>query len=112
VAKITHWWTDADLWVTPTVAVFPPRIGEWRDLAPEQAFRSAARLGAFTALFNLTGQPAASLPLGVSRGGLPIGVQLVGRPGEDETVLEVSRRIEEALPWRERRAPACDARVH
>jgi amidase len=96
---------DADLWVTPTVAVPPPRIGAFAAKAPADAFAEAARLGAFTAGFNVTGQPAASLPVGLTRDGLPIGLQLVGRLHREDEVLSVSRQIEEAAPWRSRRAP-------
>ena len=103
--RVLEWFGDADLWVTPTVAVPPPRIGAWRDLPPEEAFTAAAALGAFTAIFNVSGQPAASLPIAVSAEGHPIGVQLAGRPLGDGTVLSVARAVEEALPWSGRRPP-------
>jgi amidase len=109
VAKIGAWFGDADLWLTPTVPVRPPAIGEWRGLGAEETFRRAARLGPFTALFNLTGQPAASIPSGQFATGEPIGVQLIGRDGEDETVLEVARRLEEALPWHARWSALADS---
>ena len=104
-ARVLAGFGDVDLWVTPAVPVLPPKIGAWRDLPPEEAFRQAAQLGPFTAPFNLSGQPAASVPAGVSREGLPIGVQIVGRRDADETVLAVSRELEAAMPWRGRRAP-------
>ena len=81
------------------MAVAPPVIGAWRDLAPDQAFAQAAELGAFTALFNVSGQPAASVPAGLSAAGWPIGVQLAGRLLADGVVLAVSRQLEEAIPW-------------
>jgi amidase len=62
-------------------------------------------MGSFTAAFNITGRPAASLPLGVTSTGLPIGVQLGGRLFADADVLAVSRELEEALPWAERLSP-------
>jgi amidase len=105
VARLLGWFGDADLWVTPTVAVPPPKIGLWKGLAPGDAFAEAATLGAFTALYNVTGQPAASLPAGVSAEGLPIGVQIAGRVNEDATVLAVSRQLERAMPWSGRHAP-------
>lgn len=103
--RVAAWFGDVDLWITPTVAEPPVRVGAWKGLDPEQAFRRAARLGAFTALFNITGQPAATVPAGLTKEGLPIGVQIAGRALADATVLAVSRQIEEALPWAERRAP-------
>jgi amidase len=93
---------DADLWVTPTVATLPPRVGAFAGRPPAEAFADAARLGAFTAAFNITGQPAASVPLGLSSEGLPMGLQLVGRRFAEEDVIRVSRELEEAMPWRGR----------
>ena len=57
----------------------------------------------FTAPFNATGQPAASLPLHWTADNLPIGVQLVGRFGDEATILRVSSQLERAQPWKDRR---------
>lgn len=94
-----------DLWLTPTVVVPPPRVGAWKHLDPEAAFNEAAVLGAFTAIFNVSGQPAATLPVGLTAGGLPIGVQLAGRPFEEAKVLAVARQLEQRLPWNHRQPP-------
>jgi len=102
--RILTWFGDADLWVTPTVALPPPRIGAFTSPDPAADFRKAAEIGAFTALFNITGQPAASVPVGLTSEGLPIGVQLAGKPLSEGTVLSVARQIETAMPWSERRA--------
>lgn len=102
--RVRAWFGDVDLWVTPTVPVLPPAIHAFRDLPPEEAFHRAAHLGAFTAGFNITGQPAVNVPAGVSEEGLPIGVQLAGRPLGDATVLAVSKQLEDAAPWAMRRA--------
>lgn len=56
---------------------------------------------AFTYPLNCTGQPAISIPGGRSRAGLPIGIQLIGRMGDDRGVLAVAAQLEHALPWRE-----------
>lgn len=103
--RLDSWFGDLDLCVTPTVAEPPPRIGAWASLPPEEAFARAARVGAFTAPFNITGQPAASIPAGLTADGLPIGVQIAGRRGEDGRVLAVCRQLEEAMPWQGREAP-------
>ena len=97
----------ADLIVSPTVGEPAPRVGVFYrpGLSPGDAFTEAARLGAFTALFNLTGRPAANVPIGLTSGGLPIGLQIAGRAMEDAMVLQVSRQLEEARPWAQRRAP-------
>jgi amidase len=96
---------SSELMLTPTVPQPAPRVAAFRDLPPAEAFAAAAEYGAFTAAFNITGQPAASLPLGVTSDGLPIGVQLAGRMFADADVLAGSRELEQALPWNERRAP-------
>jgi amidase len=88
---------DADAWITPTVAVPPPRIGAWRGLSPEQVFEQATQVGLFTALFNVSWQPAASIAAGVSRRGHPIGVQIAGRPLADGLVLALARALEGEL---------------
>lgn len=100
-AKVLAWCGDADLWVTPTVAMDPPRVGAWRALAPSDLFAAVAPIAQFTAPFNVSGQPAASVPAGFTAAGLPIGVQLVGRVGEDRLLLDVCRALEAAMPWRQ-----------
>ncbi len=90
---------DCHAWITPTVAVPPPRVGAWRDLAPPEVFAEASKLGVFTAPFNISGQPAASVPAGRSKKGHPIGVQIAGRPLADGLVLALARQVEAAMPW-------------
>lgn len=92
-----------DLWVTPTVPQPAPPIAAYADRPPAEAFADAAQFGAFTAVFNITGQPAASVPIGLTRDGLPIGLQIAGRRLADADVLQVARQLEAALPWRQRR---------
>jgi amidase len=108
--RILAWFGDADLVLTPAVPVPAPAIGAWRELAPRDAFARAAELGCFTAPFNITGQPAASIPAGVASWGVPIGVQLAGRALADATVLAVSRQLEAAMPWIGRRPAGFNAR--
>jgi len=82
---------DADLVITPTVAQPPPHVGAFAQLDGETTFRTAAALGAYTAPFNVSGQPAISLPWRTT--GLPIGVQLVGRRGADHQLLAVATML-------------------
>jgi len=63
----------------------------------------------FAQPFNLSGQPAISLPLTWSESGLPIGIQLAGRPRDEATLLRLSYQLETALPWHERTPPAVSA---
>jgi amidase len=92
-ARVLSWFGDADVVLTPAVPVPPPRVGAFAGLPPQEHFARAAVLGAFTALCNLSGQPAISVPAGRA-GGLPVGAQLIGRPGEDATLLMLARQIE------------------
>jgi amidase len=94
---------DYSAWITPTVAVPPPPVGAWRDLSPPDTFVQASKLGVFTAPFNMSGQPAASVPVGRSRAGHPIGLQIAGPPLADGLVLALARQLERAMPWAEER---------
>ena len=98
-----------DLLVTPTIGQLPPPHGtlDYDDDAPGQSARSWIRrifeVGPFTAAFNVSGNPAVSLPLGQSREGLPIGVQLVAAHGREDLLLQVAAQFEQAVPWSGRR---------
>src|SRR2546430_1069650 len=94
-----------DLLLTPTVACPPLPIGV--DTVTEIAGRPVSFYGwiPFTYPFNLTGQPAASVPAGFTKSGLPVGLQIVGRRLDDATVLRASAAFERARPWADRRAP-------
>ena len=95
-----------DVLVTPTVATPPPWIGQFRDpRQPLNEFFKAGTFTPFTAIWNTTGQPAVSLPLAEDEHGLPVGVQIVGRPAEEATLIRLSAQLEEARPWRDRRPP-------
>jgi len=109
--RVLDWFGDADAWLTPTVPTTAPALTAFAGLDGEATLRAAAPIGAFTAAFNASGQPAASVPAGMSQGGLPIGVQLVGRPGADRRVISLAAALEAALgadrlssPFRERAA--------
>ncbi|HEY3688609.1 MAG TPA: amidase [Streptosporangiaceae bacterium] len=103
---VQQWWADGfDLLLTPTLGEPPARIGAFAGDADDQlamAMRSG-RAVTFTQLFNVTGQPAISLPLHWSADGLPIGVQLVAAYGREDVLLRVAHQLEEARPWADRR---------
>ncbi len=104
--RIVALWADYDLLLTPTLALPPVPVG-W-DTEPDdpwEQFDRAARFTPFTAAFNVTGQPAVSLPLHWTDAGLPIGVQLVGPPFGEALLLRVSSQLETARPWADRRPP-------
>ena len=95
-----------DVVLTPTVAQ-PPRPVGWFNGAPDPAedFERQKRFTPFTAVYNVTGQPAISVPLHWTEDGLPIGVQLVGRPGAEATLVALGSQLEAARPWAHRRPP-------
>ena len=92
-----------DLLLTPTLAVPPFAAGQ--EQPPHQPGGSRLAWVAFTYPFNLTGQPAATIPCGFTQEGLPIGLQVVGRRLADGTVLRASAAFEAAMPWAARRPP-------
>ena len=83
-----------DLLVCPTLPIQAPFIGAHGDLGPEAYFRALAPMGGFTAAWNVTGRPALTLPWGFDWDGLPIGVQFVGRAGDDPRLLALARQLE------------------
>ena len=78
------------MWLTPTVGRPAPPIGLFRASPRASTVFAAAPLGAFTAAFNASGQPATSLPVWPAAGGPPVGVQLVGRMGADRLLLALA----------------------
>ncbi len=109
-AVVARFDTDFDLLVTPTMCVEPPRVGL---LAEVHASAGAGMppidivaMAAFTAVYNITGQPAISLPLFTAPSGLPVGVQIVAGPWREAQLLRVAAQLETADPWASRRPPA------
>ena len=97
-----------DLLLTPTMATPPLPLGGALTLThpdPEEHLASLMRMIGFTQLFNASGNPAMSVPLYWNGAGLPIGVQLAARFGEEATLLRLAGQLEEARPWFERRPP-------
>ena len=112
VHRREEFWTDVqrflmrfDFLLTPTVAVPPFPVG--RPAVKEINGQAVSPLGwlPFTYPFNLTGQPAASVPAGFTETGLPVGLQIVGRRHGERAVLAASAAFEAAMPWAERRPP-------
>jgi amidase len=93
-----------DVLLTPTLAQPPTPVGGLRDDDdPSAEFDAMGHFTPFTPLYNATGQPAVSLPLHWTADGLPIGVMLGGRYGEDATLVSLSAQLERARPWAARR---------
>jgi amidase len=106
--QIAAWWAEGfDLLLTPTLAEPPLPLGTL-DARPEDpmfGFVRAAQFVPFTPPFNITGQPAISLPLFWNDEGLPIGSQLVAAYGREDVLVRVAAQLEAARPWADRRPP-------
>ncbi|MET4578440.1 amidase [Ottowia thiooxydans] len=107
VRKIAQFFETVDVLLTPTMASPPVELGtlSTQTLSLSEFKQAAGSLVPFTGAFNATGQPAISLPLHWTSDGMPVGVQLVGRFGEDSTLLQLSAEMERAWPWFHRTAP-------
>lgn len=93
-----------DVFLTPTLAEPVPPLGLLDTTRPESIWEHGGRYSAFTSIFNLTGQPAMSLPMGVDARGLPVGVQVAADLGGEGLLLALAAQVERAAPW-ERHAP-------
>ena len=109
--RVVSWWLPRDgkqgfdVLVTPTLAGPPPKIGA---LSGDDSTERIREIMQYTAQFNMTGQPAISLPLHTSASGLPMGVQFVGAPYREDLLIRLASQIEVAAPWSSRR-PAIHA---
>src|SRR4051812_43667800 len=112
VRRMATWWAPADLGgqgfdllVPPTVGAPPPEIGWFTADGPKQEGHRINSFIPYTAQFNVTGQPAISLPLHWTDDGLPVGVQLVAAYGREDVLVRVAAALEQAAPWAARRPP-------
>lgn len=101
--ELQEWWYEHDVLVSPVIAVPPPELGWLRD--PEYGSARLAEILLFTTQFNVSGQPAISLPLHHSADGLPIGVQFAGQADGEAGLLRLASQIEAAAPWADRHPP-------
>jgi amidase len=103
--SVAKWHQTYDLWLTPTLGAPPLKIGtvdtNLRD--SQAAFAPIIDYVPFTAIQNASGQPAINLPLHWNKAGLPIGVQFVGRYGDEATLLRIAAQLEKAMPWNMKR---------
>jgi amidase len=94
-----------DVLLTPVLAKRPPLIGRLEGAAVLTAAYRAQPSIAYTAFWNITGHPAASVPAGFAEDGLPLAVQLVGRHNDEPTLLALSAQLESVRPWADRTPP-------
>lgn len=110
---VIDWMANYDVLVTPTAGTPPMRTDElWPpEEKPWKISSTYALIGLFTLPFNVTGQPAISLPLHETADGLPVGVQIAANMGHEALLLQVASQLEQAMPWADR-MPAVHASSH
>ncbi|MEA2146094.1 MAG: amidase, partial [Solirubrobacteraceae bacterium] len=94
-----------DVVITPALATRPVRIGEIHGKGPDPMdhYRRSGAFTPYTAICNVTGLPAISVPLYHGEDGLPLAVQLIGPPAREEVLLRVAAQLERERPWADRR---------
>ena len=108
--RLAAWWEPPerggagyDLLLSPVIATLPPEIGWYTAAGPEHEDERIATVLQYTGQFNVSGQPAISLPLGESAAGVPVGVQLVAGYGREDVLVRIAAQLEQAQPWAHRR---------
>jgi amidase len=104
--EVGLWHRIHDVALTPTLGMPPLELGEID--TSSTSFTKVGDFAPFTAAQNSTGQPAVNLPLYWNNAGLPIGVQFVGRFGDEVTLLRLATQLERTDPWRDRHPPIWD----
>ena len=103
--ELIRWMSSYDVLLTPALARRPVRIGEIHGRGPDpwENYRRSGDFTPYTAIFNVTGQPAIMLPLYHGEDGLPIAIQLIAPPAREDLLLSLAAQLEAALPWAQRR---------
>ena len=97
--QIVSFFDKFDILVTPTYLKTTIKTGEWAHLSPQQALENIINWITPCPPFNATGQPSIAIPTGFTTEGLPIGVQLVGKPADEATILQIAYQLEKIINW-------------
>jgi amidase len=97
--QIVGFFADFDVLLLPTYLQPPIKVGQWADLSPEDTLTNIIRWINPCPPFNATGQPALAIPTGFTDDGLPVGVQLIGKPTAEATLLNLAYEIEKIKQW-------------
>jgi amidase len=103
--RIQSIFDDVDVVLSPGNAAGPSRIGAYQRLGGIASLLAVSQRVPFFEIWNLTGQPAAAVPWGLDAKGIPLSIQLVGRPNDEATLVSLGAQIEAARPWAQRRPP-------
>jgi amidase len=104
-ARLNEPLRDHDVLLTPVTPAPPPSIGACQGRGWLWTMLAASAVSPYAACWNLTGQPACSVPAGFAADGVPRAVQLVGRPNDEATLMALAGQIETQRPWAEQRPP-------
>ncbi len=105
--SILEFFTDIDIWICPSLGLPPVALGSFpqNEEKPMAPLAMASEFAPTTAIFNISGQPAASIPVYWNEDGLPIGVQAVAKMGDEGTIFQLSKQLEEAVNWQAKLPP-------
>jgi amidase len=108
--QILALWREFDVLLSPVTITPPPEIGHLdpSNVQAREFNRRQSRVFGYTPPFNITGQPSMSLPLGMSKDKLPIGMMFTGRYGDEATLFRLAAQLERARPWIDRRPSLWD----
>ena len=98
-ARVNSVFREFDVLITPVTARPAPAVGKWEGRGAIRTLNGAGWHCPFTAMWNLTGQPAASVPAGLDAAGMPLSVQLIGQPNDEATLLSLAGQMEAERPW-------------
>jgi len=104
-ARVLSIFDDVDVVITPGATTGPSRIGAYQRRGAVATLLLVGMRVPYQEMFNITGQPAAVVPWGLDGDGLPLSIQLIGRPDDEATLLSLSAQLESARPWADRRPP-------
>ncbi len=97
--QLVSLFTEIDVLIAPTYMHPTIKIGAWADLSPEDAFQQIVNWILPCPAYNVTGQPVINIPAGFDSNNVPIGVQLVGKPNAETTIITLASQLEQAQPW-------------
>lgn len=107
--RLGKFFLDCDLWLSPIMTSPPPVLGvlnaNEEGVSADGWIKKIFDVSAFCTMFNISGQPAMSVPLHWTKDGLPIGVQFAARFAEEETLFSLAGQLERAQPWINRVPP-------
>ena len=103
--RINEIFDDVDILVTPVTGTMPVEIGHWRGTGALRTVLGMGRVYPFTAVWNYTGQPAITVPVGFSANGLPVAVMLIAAANREDLLLSLANQLEQTTAWPSRRPP-------